>query len=136
MLNNPPGINGKYFFVYNCDLNNLPGTNAKHILSYDCDSHHPNSNLRAKTLLTGTMYTLFNQARNKYAIPSLWFGCGRYTAPVGQGLCISYTMSWLEDIATQLESPFSGPSCVNYPLHTPKCRQISSSKNLRFFGII
>ena len=110
LLNNPPGTIGKHFFIYSCDLNNLLGTNGKHLLIYDCDSHHPNPDLRAKTLLIGTMYTLFNQARNKYAIHSLWFGCGRYPAPIGQGLCVNYTMSWLEDIATQLESPFSGSS--------------------------
>ena len=94
--------------IYNCDINNSSGAEEIHLLIYNCDAHCPNPKAGAKAQLMGPMHTLLIQACKEYKIQSFWYGCGHYPAPTGQGLCVNYTMSWLENIATQLESPFSG----------------------------
>lgn len=94
---------------YDCDLNNLSGIHGKHLLIYNCDAHCPNPKEGAKAQLIGPMHTLLTQGSKKeYSIQSFWYGCGLYPAPTDQGLCVEYTMSWLRDIASQLESPFLG----------------------------
>ena len=90
-------------------LNNSQGV-GKYLIIYDCDAHNVNSKLRPMALMISSMSNLCREARNGYAIRSVWFGCGCHPAPVGKGLCVEYTMSWIKDIATKLDTPFSGPS--------------------------
>ena len=52
---------------------------------------------------------LYHQAHPEYAIRSVWFGCGHHPASIDKGICVEHTMSWLQDIATQLDGPYLGP---------------------------
>ena len=91
-------------------LNNSQGVKGKHLIIYDCDVHNIDSKLRPRVLMISSMSNLCRKARNEYAIRSVWFGCGCHPAPVGKGLCVAYTMSWIKHIATKLNTLFLGPS--------------------------
>lgn len=91
-------------------LNNSQGVGGKILIIYNSDAHSVDPSLRFKSLMMTPMSNLIKDAHQEYAICSVWYGCGHYPAPVGQDLCVEYTMSWLQNIVTQLEGPFSGSS--------------------------
>ena len=78
-----------------------------HVLIFDCDPAHNRERRRDVLLSTQQRLLHYLEVTKKRRLRSIWYGNAGITPATDQ--CVLQTVTWMNTMATQLDSPFLGP---------------------------